>query len=308
MKSYLIWIIIIFGSILRLIYAATELTVVYPDEHFQVLEAANWVVNGFGWLTWEWYKGVRSWFVPSLYMPVLYGLKAFGIQGGPISIYACRVLSAFFSCISLWRFWILLRERGLGQISQFITVGLMAFSGSMVIWSATTFTETWAACALMIGMPTVVSSLKSDNKKLWMIAGALIGLTFPMRIQLLPWAATLGLIFLFGKRERKLIPAFVLGFLIPVMCQGILDWVTWGKPFFSSYAYIKVAVVGGVVDLNGVSPWYTYFSIVPKNLGWLFIEIFVACLVFGLFTRRIRWQKQDLWIVLPAVSVIALIC
>jgi hypothetical protein len=304
MKLNSIWLIIITGSLLRLIFAATSLTIVYPDEHFQILEPANWVVNGFGWKSWEWYHGVRSWFVPSLYMPLLLALKSWGIAGGPNPIYACRIFTAVFSCIALWRFSVLLRDRGLGKMSQLVATALFAFSGTMIVWSATTFTETWVACALMIVMPSVLKNLNSYESKKWIIAGALIGLTFPMRIQILPWAAALGLIFLLGSKERRMLLFFVLGYFVPVALQGILDWATWGYPFYSAYKYVKVAVLGGVVDSNGTSPWYSYFLMMPKNLGWLFVSVFCVCAILAIVSRKMRWQRQDLWLIAPAAALI----
>ncbi len=300
-----IWILLAAGFVLRICFAATSLTVVYPDEHFQILEPANWVINGFGWKSWEWYHGVRSWFVPSLYMPLLALLKILGIQGGPVSIYACRIFTSLFSCAALWQFWILLKQRGLGVLSQVVALGLLAFSGTMVVWSATTFTETWVFCALWIAMPTVIRNLKSNDIKKWIIAGALMGITFPMRIQALPWAGTLGILLLLTRKERKIFPFYILGFLIPVTLQGLLDWLTWGYPYYSSYKYIKVAVLGGVVDSNGVSPWYTYFSTIGNNLGILFWCSFFVLMGLGFISRKIRWLKEDFWIVFPAVMLVA---
>src|SRR4051812_21514041 len=101
---FIFGIFILFGTLLRLWTACSGVDTIYPDEHFQVIEPANWVVFGHGWKSWEWYYGTRSWVVPGLYIPLLYILKLIGGSGGPIVIWLCRIWTVAFSSIALWRF------------------------------------------------------------------------------------------------------------------------------------------------------------------------------------------------------------
>lgn len=47
-----------------------------PDEYWQTLEVAHKQVFGYGVLTWEWQKGLRSYLYPSL-VGVLYAILKF---------------------------------------------------------------------------------------------------------------------------------------------------------------------------------------------------------------------------------------
>src|SRR5262245_19927879 len=84
--------LLVAGIALRAATAIVHLDMVWADEHYQTLEPASTLVFDFGWKSWEWKEGARSWFVPALYVPVLWLCKAVGIEGGPVAIILCRLL------------------------------------------------------------------------------------------------------------------------------------------------------------------------------------------------------------------------
>src|SRR6185437_11850256 len=114
-------LILIVGIILRIYAALSHIDTVHPDEHFQTLEPASKVVFGFGWMSWEWGVGSRSWFVPALYMPLLFIFKLLGFNGGPAPIFGCRVMMALFSGWMLFRIDKLLCQRGINKVARGIT-------------------------------------------------------------------------------------------------------------------------------------------------------------------------------------------
>ncbi|KAG1361552.1 GPI mannosyltransferase 3 [Cocos nucifera] len=71
-----------------------------PDEHWQSLEVAHRIVFGYGHLTWEWKRGIRSYLHP-LVFALLYKIMAFLRLDTPWFMFFCQVVNWFmFFCIT----------------------------------------------------------------------------------------------------------------------------------------------------------------------------------------------------------------
>ncbi|KAG6739793.1 hypothetical protein POTOM_057408 [Populus tomentosa] len=70
-----------------------------PDEHWQSLEVAHRIVFGYGHLTWEWRKGIRSYFHPLLFAVLYKVLALFGLDTPWFMAHAPRLLQALFSAV-----------------------------------------------------------------------------------------------------------------------------------------------------------------------------------------------------------------
>jgi hypothetical protein len=71
----------------------------------------------------------------------------------------------------------------------------------------------------------------------------------------------------FYRPPRKQFAWILLGACIPILAAGALDWVTWGSPFQSVIAFVRVNLVEGVASGHGVSPWFAYIGLFWKNVG-----------------------------------------
>ena len=71
-----------FALIARVLIAVSTRTFFQPDEYFQALEPAHYVVFGYGHLTWEWRipTPIRSIIYPGLNIPLFWFLKAAGLS------------------------------------------------------------------------------------------------------------------------------------------------------------------------------------------------------------------------------------
>ena len=299
-------LVIAAGLAVRAWLALSAMPIVYPDEHFQTLEPASRIVFGFGWKSWEWFEGVRSWVVPGLFMPVLAALKAFGIRGGPAAVSACRLWIAAWSAFGLWGFHRLLRDRGVSAGAHLFALGLLALSPAMSVWSAATFSESWALVFLWGLMPATLGALDSERPAHWMLAGAALGLTFTLRMQMAAWMPALGILLLSTPRDRRILPALSLGYLVPVVLQGLLDWLTWGHPFHSVRANFYFNIVRGVADANGRSPWHSYFRLAWDNLGPWLVGPMLAVVACAVACRRLRLRRQDKFILAPALGFVVI--
>ena len=69
--------------VIRVIIALATRTFFQPDEYFQALEPAHFLVFGYGDLTWEWTSSppIRSIFYPALNAPIYWLLKILHLDG-----------------------------------------------------------------------------------------------------------------------------------------------------------------------------------------------------------------------------------
>ena len=69
--------------VIRVIIALATRTFFQPDEYFQALEPAHFLVFGYGDLTWEWTSSppIRSIFYPALNVPIYWLLKILQLDG-----------------------------------------------------------------------------------------------------------------------------------------------------------------------------------------------------------------------------------
>jgi hypothetical protein len=292
------------GLALRAWLAVSDMPMIYPDEHFQTLEPASRAVYGFGWMSWEWTEGIRSWVVPGLFMPVLLPLKLLGFKGGPAAIHLCRLWLALWSGAALWGFHRLLLDRGIRPIAHFVSLALLCFSPAMAIWSAATFSESWALALLWGLMPATLRALESDDPKRWTAAGIFLGLTFTLRLQMLAWAPGLALLFVWRASDRRILVRLIIGYLVPVALQGLLDWATWGYPFHSAIRNVSFNVIQGVADLNGRSPWHHYFALIWNDLGAGILIPMLALVAMAAIRARLRLRTRDARVLVPAAGFV----
>ena len=78
----------------RVAIALATRTFFQPDEYFQALEPAHFIVFGYGDLTWEWSSNppIRSILYPALNIPVYWLLKVFHLDGTSLLVRAFSTL------------------------------------------------------------------------------------------------------------------------------------------------------------------------------------------------------------------------
>ncbi|GKV22306.1 hypothetical protein SLEP1_g32188 [Rubroshorea leprosula] len=83
----------------RIVNALFIQTYFNPDEHWQALEVAHRIVFGYGHLTWEWEKGIRSYLHPLLFALLYKVLALLGLDTPWFMIKAPRLLQSVFSAV-----------------------------------------------------------------------------------------------------------------------------------------------------------------------------------------------------------------
>ncbi|KAL5697329.1 Mannosyltransferase aptg1 [Ranunculus cassubicifolius] len=85
--------------IFRMVNALLIQTYFNPDEHWQALEVAHRIAFGYGYLTWEWSKGIRSYLHPMVFVFLYKVLGFFHLDNPMLMAKAPRVLQSIFSAI-----------------------------------------------------------------------------------------------------------------------------------------------------------------------------------------------------------------
>jgi hypothetical protein len=303
-RRFVLYLLLV-GVAVRALTAILYLDVVWADEHYQTLEPAGRLVFDFGWKSWEWYAGARSWIVPALYVPVLFVCKAVGLNGGPGCIIACRLLMVALSGVMLWRFHRLLAESQQNPLSRHVALAAFALAPAMIAWGPTTLSDTWALCALWIPMPTLVRVAEKTRRRDFVFAGVLLGLSFLARFQMVIWAVGFGAVLLARRGTRRIVPYLAFGYLGPVLFYGLVDWATWGEPFHSLITNFRMNLFAGVAASMGQSPWYDYLPRIAQNLGPVVLILLLLPVVVAIVAGRLRIDLRGALVLVPAALTLA---
>ncbi|GJX62428.1 GPI mannosyltransferase 3 [Tanacetum coccineum] len=91
------WKILLICIVFRMANSLFVQTYFNPDEHWQALEVAHRVTFGYGHLTWEWTKGIRSYLHPMLFAVLYKVLSILHLDTPLFMIKAPRLLQSIFS-------------------------------------------------------------------------------------------------------------------------------------------------------------------------------------------------------------------
>ncbi len=301
--------IIVLGLVIRLYTAHQTIDILHADQHFQTLEPAAHLVFGWGWMSWEWQAGLRSWFVPGLYAMILWPCKILGLTSGPLLLQICRAATALLSTAAIWGFARLLLQRGISILAGWVALALFAFTPVFIRYAPATLSDTLAMDFLWLAMPLIFWTINQEKKLFWWLAGFALGWTFLTRVQMLFWAvALLATAVVLLPRARKHLHWAAFGYCVPVLFQGALDWATWGRPFNSLIVNVQKNWVENVASFYGVSPWYEYFKGVPADWDTGFTALFVLSLVILFIRFQKALRREDGLIFIPAIFFVGMHC
>ena len=283
---------------------ARNLSVHYPDEHFQTLELASHLINGYGWKAWEWQLGVRSWFAPAVYAPFVGLLSLCGLRFGPTPIYALKLFTSIAvltgSLVGLRR--TAFRNSPAGVVDPFLwgVVGVLILQPFFVYFATTTFTETLSIALVGALLPGWVALAEGGSRDLDAYAAG-IRPTAPVDRGRVVFAAFAGLLFLLRiqnaflllglivpdlvRRDWKRAGSIALGVTIALLLSGALDWITWGVPFESTIQNIYWNVFRGIANAHGTNPFYFYGPAVADQAGWGFVAIALIAIIAQVLRR-----------------------
>ncbi|CAN1179055.1 Mannosyltransferase APTG1 [Linum perenne] len=264
-----------------------------PDEHWQSLEVAHRLVFGYGHLTWEWKKGIRSYLHPLLFAAFYKVLAVLGLDTPWIMVKSPRLLQALFSAFG---------DMYCYKLSAMIfgaTVARWALFSQLTNWFMffcfnRTLSNSLETVLTLVGLyhwPCMRIS-PGDASLVSRKLGLLIsGLACAIRPTCAITWVYVGLLELILTRDRirflalEVVPigALILG----LSC--LVDRVMYGSWVFVPLNFLKFNFLSSGGDYYGTHPWHWYFSQGFSVMLFTFLPFSIA----GIMKSR-HWKLSGL--------------
>ncbi|XP_058451373.1 GPI mannosyltransferase 3 [Malaya genurostris] len=260
-----------------------------PDEYWQSLEVAHRLAFGYGHLTWEWTKGIRSYVYPALIAGIYKFLALIKLDCVELLVLLPRILQACLSAYSDYRFYVWSNR---SKWSAFV----LATSWFWFYTASRTLANTLETSLTVIALSYFPWASAESTTFLWPVALSV----FVRPTSAIPW---IPLCLYHVKKsshpvwelllKRYLLIAFTIGsFSIAV------DSFLHGSLIVSPYEFLRFNIIKGIGSLYGEHPWYWYFNVgLPTVLGIGSIPFLFACVE----TIRHRQVYKERSILLAAI-------
>ncbi len=282
-------------SLLFCLYSAfVGLGFYHPDEHFQIIEIANYKLGGLPYsdTPWEFKEHLRPMFQPFSFFVLVKGLQAVGMTSHYTIALTFRVITSLLYACSILAMLTLIPhfivDKHLQKISQFWT----ALYWLIPTMAAHPTSETWGSAFFILGFFSLYQSLQKTRNGHALIFASLAGLffllAFEARFQM--GIAIFGLclwVLLFQRHPRRL-ALLTLTTATFFLFLGIFAYVDrWGYGFFCfpPWDYFRVGIVEDIpsVRFGTHSAWYYVNLLLWQGLplGPLFLLAFPLVWIFN---------------------------
>ncbi|MFZ4414043.1 MAG: hypothetical protein ACOYOV_13245 [Bacteroidales bacterium] len=274
----------------------------FADEHFQILEIANYKAGNTNAssLPWEFHAQMRPGLQPAIAYALIITCKLFNICNPFVISLFLRLLSAALILLTIFQ----LTKAFISYSStQFPKTTLYLFS--FFIWflpyNFVRFSsENWSGMAFMLGLAIYLLNRENKNTYKLLFVGLLTGFSFVFRYQSAFMIIGLGLwMLIIGKESFKRILFFATGNILALIIGIIIDRWLYGNWILSFWNYFDLNILQDKVSEFGILPWWFYFeNIFLKATPPIGIAIILSFLYF--------WYKHAKnivsWISIPFVA------
>lgn len=223
-----------------------------PDEYWQSLEVAHNFVFGYGYLTWEWILGIRSYLHPLIIAFFYKLLLLMNLDYAEVLIYFPRILQAI--------------------LSAYADLCFYEWSGTKK-WAVFTITTSWfwfytASRTIINSLETALTTIALakfpwdstviNYKFIWIVS--FLCLIRPTAV--IQWIPLFVYYLLISKEKilaviiKRILPIGIISFLISIL----IDSLARGTLIITSYEFLKANVVNNVGEWYGSEPWHWYLS------------------------------------------------
>lgn len=260
-KAHPLRSILFVGLFLRVISAIFAVGYLFSDDHYFVIEEAQfWIDGDFGKLPW-WKPFViekdripHGMFYSGLHFILFQFLSLFGIENPESKMYIVRFLHAFYSLSTIWLgYKISLKFTNQKQSLQ--VAWMLSLFCIFPLVSVKNLIE-------FVSVPPLLASIyfylyyPKNSFKNGFIIGVLAGIAFAIRYQTLLISSGVFLYFIISKDWKSTFYSFI-GFLFcGIILQGLLDKLVWNKPFHEILGYVNYNLHHSSEYPN--SPWYSF--------------------------------------------------
>ncbi len=258
-------IIYLLGLVIFIITAIFSYGYFHADEHFQILEFANYKLGHTPAtdLPWEFHEQIRPALQPFLAVMLFKSLSFIHINNPFTYTLILRLLTALLVWFVISKLNIVVKENFVSKETY-----KLFLIGSFFIWyvpfiSVRFSSETWGGLTFMLAVLLLIQNFKNNNN--WkvfpfIIAGLLMGFSFYFRFQMGFAILGLGLWLLFIKKIHfKFWIALIVSVLVAFAVCIYIDYWFYGSLVITPYNYFEANITKHIASKWGTTPWWGYF-------------------------------------------------
>lgn len=277
-----------FGFLWRLVVAVTQQSRTWIDELWVVLNPAYFLLTGKGFLNpQDWDLAIRSWIPPSFLFLFLKFFSVLGISQGPVVLALVRVCFGVMVAASFVVF-----AKYLARVFQLknpplLPVLVLFFNPEFVRFSISMDLNVLGLVPLLFGLWLLpeqskpVRSLAKVERREWG-AFALLSLAVIVRVQYAVFPVCLLAWFLYRRQWMRLYALALIG-VGAVAFHFAFDSLMFGRPVLPLLNYFHINAVEGMMNRQGVTPFYHAFEILWRFAGE---PVFLLFLIFFAFAFK----------------------
>ena len=282
---------------------------IHPDEHYQILEFANYKrgLIESKYLTWEFQDRVRPAIQPATAFILLEFLEFIKISDPFSQTLLLRLVSVALFILCSYRLFSALREDFTSLFFQrlffFVTflVYIFPLSGGRFT------SENWSSCLYIIGFAGLYPFIKSKpvgaiNSKQALLTGLIFGLSFLFRYQSAIMVFGLALwLLIFQLQQLRYWLVMLSGFLVAVGIGVVIDYWFYGDWVLSAANYFQVNLIEGVAATFGVEPWWWYLEELASSRAMILLNGSYVLLVLVFLVTKFKHPVT--WIFFPFLVI-----
>ncbi|MBK8481128.1 MAG: hypothetical protein IPL40_08115 [Proteobacteria bacterium] len=283
------WLLPLLAALPLSLLALRNHSVFWPDEIFQTLEPAHRAAFGYGFVSWEFTDGARSWLFPGAIAWLWRAAAALGVTQAETLLALARLLLAACSVAALY-FALRLAGHWAGARAVWLA-GLLALAfPPLLFFGWRSLTEVPSAALLCAGAwyaAPRAAPTPGQGPRRALLAGLLTGLAVFLRFQ--NGLVVVGLLgWLLAQRRGREAAFLAAGaIVIAALVGGLLDWLSWGAPFHAFRRYLSYNLLEGRASAYGVSPASFYLTTLSSAAG-LALTVALAAGLGGALLGRAR--------------------
>jgi len=272
------------------------------DEHFQLLEFANYKLGNISQhqLPWEFHQQMRPGFQVFIAYLAHQFWGLFGVNSPFFLAFFLRLLSAVLS-LAVLRKCILSFGADFSAKNAQVFLLITLFLCYNFYLGVRFSSENWSGIFLLFGILSLYPFEQKQSFKNLFLAGIFFGLAFHFRYQIA--LAIAGLMFwwiFISRMQIKRLLYLFYGLLLALIFGVLIDFWFYGEWVLAAWKYFDVNLVGNKVADFGVDPWWYYFAkFFEKGIPPISVLIIIAIVVLTIKKPK-SWLT---WCILPFILV-----
>lgn len=264
-----------------------------PDEHWQALEVAHRIAFGYGHLTWEWQKGIRSYLHPLIFALLYKTLAFFNLDTPWFMTRAPRLLQSVFASIGdfyLYKLAQVVFDEHIAKWALFCQLS----NWFMFYCIARTLSNSLETVLTLVGLYYWFSYKESykkvciSSRMLALFVAALACGVRPTSAVTWVYVGVLDLIRMQGRLGFLFLEVAPIGFLVLALIF-LVDWWMYGSLVFVPFNFLKFNFLSSGGDYYGTHKWHWYFT-----QGFtVMLFTFLPLSIIGIYKSK-KWRLSGL--------------